>query len=139
MSHTMRAVRFQEYGDAGKLIIESVPRPVPKANEILAKVHYAGVNPVDWKIRSGLYKDFMPITFPATPGRDFSGVVEEVGASVKHLSKGQRVFGPANGTYAEYVVVPEVEVCISSSRFTQKNRLEIPISPWVLFAVSSVA
>ncbi len=110
MSHEMRAVRFHEYGDTGKLSIESVPRPVPNANEILVKVHYSGVNPVDWKLRSGMYKDFMPVTFPSTPGREFSGVVEEVGASVNDFSKGQRVFGPASGTYAEYVVVRAADV-----------------------------
>ena len=106
----MRAIRFHEYGDSSKLSVDSVPRPVPGANEILVKVQFAGVNPIDWKLRGGFYKAFMPVTFPSTPGREFAGVVEEVGADVKGLLKGQKVFGPGNGTYAEYVVVPAAEV-----------------------------
>ena len=45
MSETMKAVRYYEYGDSGKLALESVPRPGPKAGEILVKVHFFGVNP----------------------------------------------------------------------------------------------
>ena len=89
----MKAVRYHEYGDSGKLAVESVPRAAPQAGEISVKVHFAGVNPVDWKLRSGMYKTFMPVTFPATPGREFSGVVEEIGAGVTNFTKGQKVFG----------------------------------------------
>jgi len=73
-------------------------------------VRYSGVNPVDWKLRSGMYKAFMPVTFPSTPGREFSGLVEEVGQGVTNFSKGQKVFGTANGSYAEYVVTPAANV-----------------------------
>ncbi|HTP60045.1 MAG TPA: NADP-dependent oxidoreductase [Spirochaetia bacterium] len=106
----MKAVRYHEYGDSGKLSVESVPRPEPKAGEVLVHVRYSGVNPVDWKLRSGMYKAFMPVTFPSTPGREFSGLVEEVGQGVTNFSKGQKVFGTANGSYAEYVVTPAANV-----------------------------
>jgi len=112
MSLSMRAVRFHEYGDSKKLSVDTIPRPVPGANEILVKVQFAGVNPIDWKLRGGFYKTFMPVTFPSTPGREFAGVIDEVGANVKNLSKGQKVFGPADGTYAEYVAVPATEVAL---------------------------
>ena len=50
---SMKAVRMHEFGKADVLVYEDAPRPEPKADEVLVKVHAAGVNPVDWKIRSG--------------------------------------------------------------------------------------
>ena len=123
----MKAVRYHEYGDSGKLTVESVPRPAPQAGEISVKVHFAGVNPVDWKLRSGMYKTFMPVTFPATPGREFSGVVEEIGAGVTNFTKGQKVFGTANGAYAEYVVVPAANVAPIPSGVTFEQAASVPL------------
>src|SRR5262249_32807847 len=67
-------------------------------------------NPIDWKIRSGALKDWIPRSFPFVPGVDFSGVVEEVGPQVRGLEPGNEIFGEANvmgrnGSYAEYLVV----------------------------------
>ena len=95
MGNDIRAVRFHEYGDSKKLVLESLPRPEPRADEVLVEVYYAGVNPIDWKIRSGYLKDFMPVSLPFAPGIDFSGVIAEVGSGVKDLKKGQAVFGIA--------------------------------------------
>ncbi len=127
MSEKMKTVRYHEYGESGKLSLESVPRPTPKAGEILAQVHYAGVNPVDWKLRSGLYKAFMPVTFPATPGREFAGVVEELGEGVTGFQKGQKVFGSANGSYAEYVVVPATDVAPIPNGVTFEKAASVPL------------
>jgi NADPH:quinone reductase-like Zn-dependent oxidoreductase len=123
----MKAVRYHEYGDSGKLAVESVPRPAPKAGEVLVRVHYSGVNPVDWKLRSGMYKAFMPVTFPATPGREFSGVVEEVGQGVTGFSKGQKVFGAVNGSYAEYVAVPAKDVAPIPNGVTFEQAASVPL------------
>ena len=51
---TMKAIRIHTYGGPGKLVLEDVPRPEPTAREILIKVHAAGVNPIDWKVREGI-------------------------------------------------------------------------------------
>jgi NADPH:quinone reductase-like Zn-dependent oxidoreductase len=110
MGKEIRAVRFHEYGDSKKLILESLPLPEPKADEVLVEVHYAGVNPVDWKIRAGYLKDFMPVPLPFGPGIDFSGVIAEVGSAVKDLKKGQAVFGIAKGAYAEYAIAAAGDV-----------------------------
>jgi NADPH:quinone reductase-like Zn-dependent oxidoreductase len=104
MSAEIKAIRFHEYGGSEKLVLETIPRPVPKANEVLIKVHFAGVNPVDWKFRAGYLKDFMPVQLPFVPGIDVSGTIEELGSEVKGLKKGQAVFGVANGAYAEYAI-----------------------------------
>jgi NADPH:quinone reductase-like Zn-dependent oxidoreductase len=110
MGNEIRSVRFHEYGGSEKLILESIPRPEPKADEVLVEVYFAAVNPVDWKIRAGYLKDFMPVPFPFAPGIDFSGVVAEVGPGVKDLKKGQAVFGIAKGAYAEYAIASAAEV-----------------------------
>ncbi len=57
----MRAVQFHTYGGPEQLIVERVPRPEPQAGEVLVRVYAAGVNPIDWKVRKGLFKDVMPL------------------------------------------------------------------------------
>jgi NADPH:quinone reductase-like Zn-dependent oxidoreductase len=110
MEKVVNAIRFHDYGDSNHLVLEKIPRPEPKANEVLIEVYFAGVNPIDWKIRAGYLKDFMPVPLPSTPGIDFSGVIAEVGPSVKNLKKGQAVFGIARGSYAEYAIAAAEDV-----------------------------
>jgi NADPH:quinone reductase-like Zn-dependent oxidoreductase len=104
MPQEMTAIRFHDYGGSDKLVVEKVQRPQPKAGEVLIKVHYAGVNPIDWKFRAGFLKEYMPIQLPYTPGIDVSGTIEEVGAGVTGLKKGEAVLGLAQGAYAEYAI-----------------------------------
>jgi NADPH:quinone reductase-like Zn-dependent oxidoreductase len=68
------------------------------------------VNPIDWKVRSGVRRKDFPLTFPAILGRDVSGVVRAVGPNVKHFKPGERVLAFANATYAELVAVPAAQV-----------------------------
>jgi NADPH:quinone reductase-like Zn-dependent oxidoreductase len=110
MSEQMKAIRFNEYGGSEKLVLEIIPRPVPKSNEVLIKVYFAGVNPIDWKFRAGLLKDYMPVQLPFVPGIDVSGTIEELGSEVKTLKKGQAVFGVASGAYAEYAIASANDV-----------------------------
>ncbi len=105
-TQTMRAVRVSGYGGPEQLKLEQVERPRPQAGEVLLRVHAAGVNPLDWKIRQGFLKEFMPTTFPYTPGIEVAGVVEEVGRAVTAFQIGDAVFGQCQaGAYAEYAVV----------------------------------
>ncbi len=110
MARDFNAIRIHEYGGSEKLTMDRLQPPALKANEVLIEVHYAGVNPVDWKIRAGYLKDFMPVSFPYTLGIDVSGVIAEIGPAVKSLKKGQSVFGVANGAYAEYAVAAAGDV-----------------------------
>jgi NADPH:quinone reductase-like Zn-dependent oxidoreductase len=102
----MRAVRFHDYGPASVLVIDEIDRPEPAPGEVLIHVHSAGVNPIDWKMRAGYLKQFMPVTLPHTPGLDVAGTVESVGDGVTDFSIGDRVFGRGKGAYAEYAVAP---------------------------------
>jgi NADPH:quinone reductase-like Zn-dependent oxidoreductase len=102
----MRAVRFHDYGPASVLVVDDIDQPAPRAGEVLIQVHAAGVNPIDWKIRNGSVKQYMPVELPHTPGRDVAGVVASLGAGVSGYAIGDRVFGRGDGTYAEYAVAP---------------------------------
>ena len=82
--------------------------PSPMAGELLVEVRAAGVNPVDWKIRSGLLGAARPSDLPAVLGSEVSGVVREVGQDVEGFTVNDEVFGsvaPGSGGYAEYTLV----------------------------------
>jgi NADPH:quinone reductase-like Zn-dependent oxidoreductase len=107
----MRAVMLHEYGGPEKLKFEdNVPEPQMSGRTVLIAAAAASVNPIDWKVRSGMrHKDF-PLSFPAILGRDVSGVVRTVGANVKHFKPGDRVLALSNATYAELVAVDDSDV-----------------------------
>ncbi|GLV60973.1 oxidoreductase [Dictyobacter sp. S3.2.2.5] len=105
-TQTMWAARVSNYGGSEQLKFERIERPQPLEGEVLLRVHAVGVNPIDWKIRQGLLKEFMPVTFPYTPGIEVAGVVEEIGRDVRDFQIGDAVFGQCQaGAYAEYAVV----------------------------------
>jgi NADPH:quinone reductase-like Zn-dependent oxidoreductase len=102
----MRAIQIHSYGGPEQLKLEEKPRPVPSSGGVLVRVYAAGVNPIDWKIRQGLMKNFQPVTFPFTPGVELAGVIAEIGPGVRAFEIGQAVLGQvAAGAYAEYVPV----------------------------------
>ncbi len=105
---TMKAVRMHEYGGPEVLHYEDAPRPEAKAGEVLVRVHAAGVNPADWKIRSGAFKAMGASPFPLVLGFDAAGTVEAVGDGVTGLAPGDAVYAyiQAGGGYAEYVAFP---------------------------------
>jgi NADPH:quinone reductase-like Zn-dependent oxidoreductase len=85
-----------------------VEMPSPLAGELLVEVRTAGVNPVDWKIRSGTYGGAKASDLPAVLGSEVSGVVREVGKDVDGFAVNDEVFGtvaPGSGGYAEYTLV----------------------------------
>ncbi len=83
-------------------------QPVPLAGELLVEVRAAGVNPVDWKVRSGAYGPANASDLPAVLGFEVAGVVRAAGIDVDGFSVGDEVFGavaPGSGGYAEYALV----------------------------------
>jgi NADPH:quinone reductase-like Zn-dependent oxidoreductase len=101
----MRAVVVHEYGGPEVLKFEEYPDPVAGHGEVLVRVAAASVNPVDYKRRAGLTKDFYPMHFPGLIGVDVSGTVVKVGTGVEGFSVGDPVFAMADNTYAELCVV----------------------------------
>jgi NADPH:quinone reductase-like Zn-dependent oxidoreductase len=101
----MKAVVVHQYGGPEVLKFEDYPDPVPGTGEVLVRVAATSVNPLDYKRRSGLLKDFSPIRFPGIIGTDISGTVIKVGPGVEGFSVGDQVFAMADNTYAELCVV----------------------------------
>jgi NADPH:quinone reductase-like Zn-dependent oxidoreductase len=82
--------------------------PAPLPGELLVEVRSAGVNPVDWKIRSGMLGETSAADLPAVLGSEVSGIVREVGKDVEGFAENEEVFGsvaPGSGGYAEFTLV----------------------------------
>lgn len=101
----MKAVVVHQYGGPEVLKFEEYPDPVPGAGEVLVRVAATSVNPIDYKRRAGLTKDFYPMKFPGLIGVDIAGTVVKIAPGVEGFSVGDRVFTMANDTYAELCVV----------------------------------
>jgi NADPH:quinone reductase-like Zn-dependent oxidoreductase len=101
----MKAVVVHQYGGPEVLKFEDYPDPVAGPGEVLVRVAATSVNPIDYKRRAGLTKDFYPIKFPGLMGVDIAGTVVTVGPGVDGFSVGDQVFAMAANTYAELCVV----------------------------------
>lgn len=117
----MKAVRVHDFGDPGVLKLEDVERPEPRSGEVLVRVVYAAVIPLDWKIRSGILKDIFPQPMPYIPGAVFSGIIESVGDNVTEFKVGDFVFGKMKGTYSEYGIVSVSEPYLNGLLHVPKN------------------
>jgi NADPH:quinone reductase-like Zn-dependent oxidoreductase len=103
----MRAIVLPEYGPPSVLKLATLPDPSPGPGEVAVRMAGAGVNPIDWKQRSGAAQKFFPLKLPAVLGRDASGTVTAVGPGVTTFKVGDRVLGNVHGgCYAELVVGP---------------------------------
>jgi len=129
---TMKAVRIHEYGGPEVLRYESVPRPSPRPDEVLVRVHAAGVNPVDVVVRQGYMRTTLWHTLPLTLGWDVSGVVEQVGAHVTRFKPGDAVFAYSElrrgGAYAEYIALPEREVALRPRTLDAVQAAAVPLT-----------
>jgi NADPH:quinone reductase-like Zn-dependent oxidoreductase len=101
----MKAVVVHQYGGPEVLKFEEYPDPVAGPGEVLVRVAATSVNPIDYKRRAGLTKDFYPLTFPGLIGVDIAGTVVKIGPGVEGFSPGDQVFAMADNTYAELCVV----------------------------------
>jgi NADPH:quinone reductase-like Zn-dependent oxidoreductase len=97
----MKAVVARQYGGPEVLKFEDYPDPVPGPGDVLVRVAATSVNPIDYKRRSGLTKNFYPMKFPGLIGVDIAGTVVRIGAEVQGFAVGDEVFGMADNTYAE--------------------------------------
>jgi NADPH:quinone reductase-like Zn-dependent oxidoreductase len=111
---------------------EDAPRPKPQAGEVLVRVHAAGVNPIDWKVREGHMRDFWPHKFPLILGWDLSGVVEELGRGVSQFKIGDEVYSipdpTRDGAYADYIVVRELELALKPDSLHHIRAAAVPLA-----------
>ena len=106
----MKAMILNSFGGPETFELSEVPKPVPQTGQVLVRVHATSINPLDYQVRRGDYRDYVPL--PAITGHDVSGVIEAVGAGVRAFAPGDEVwYTPqifdGTGSYAEYHVANE--------------------------------
>ena len=124
---TMKAIQAHDYGGPEVLIFEQANLSQPNADQVLIRLKAAGVNPADWKSRAGLYKQFMPLQFPWTPGMEGSGIIEAVGANVTAFKKGDEVYAIVSGGYAEYALAKANEIQLKPTSLTFEEAASLPV------------
>lgn len=132
MSNFMQAAVLPDFGPATAFRIEKVAIPLPAAGQVLVKVKAIGLNPVDFKTRSGKgYASYQ--TLPAILGWDIAGEVVSVGEGVSKFITGDRIFGMSNfpnpgNAYAEYAVVQEEEFAIIPKNISYEIAAGTPLA-----------
>lgn len=129
---TMKAVVIHSYGGREVLVSEKVPVPKITDDEVLIRVHAAGVNPVDWKMRAGYLKEMLPNKFPLILGWDVSGTVAKAGSNVTRLNVGDEVYALAdisrNGAYAEFIAVKADVVALKPGSLDHVTAASVPLA-----------
>ncbi|MEC3977981.1 NADP-dependent oxidoreductase [Amycolatopsis sp. H20-H5] len=135
MTQVMKAVVQRAFGGPEVLELAEVARPEPGPDEVGVRVLAAGVNPVDWKLRSGAIPAGPPP--PYVPGFEISGVVEAVGAGVTRYAAGDEVFGmlmSGTGGYAEYAVAPAATLAPKPAAISHVQAVALPVATLTTWA-----
>ncbi|MEM4989891.1 NADP-dependent oxidoreductase [Collimonas sp. H4R21] len=131
----IRALQLMQYGGPDAARISLIEAPVAGAGQVVVRVHAAGVNGLDWKVREGYVRDAFPLALPTVLGIELAGVVEQVGPGVTRFTKGDRVMGPLGGlgAYAELAAVDAANLAPmpASMSFTDAAALPVAaVSAW---------
>jgi NADPH:quinone reductase-like Zn-dependent oxidoreductase len=128
----MKAVVINKYGGNDVVEVKEMPRPAPGPDEVLIRVRAASVNPIDWKMRQGMFRGMLGEVFPIALGRECSGEVIETGIAVKLFKKGDEVVGVPKmgrlGSFAEYVAAPEQAVFPKPKNISFEEAATLPIA-----------
>ena len=130
----MKAAQLREYGGESAIqLVSDEPKPKAAEVEVLVEVHAAGVNPFDWKVRDGTYKEFIPLELPAILGGDLAGTVAEIGDGVTSFEVGQEVYGMANavgghGSFAEFAPVKAEQLATKPQKTDWLTAAALPLA-----------
>ncbi len=123
----MKAAQFAEYGGPEVLRVVEVDEPHAGPSQVRIAVRAAGVNGIDWKIRSGYMSEQMPLPLPSGTGMDAAGVVDEVGDGVSDVAVGDAVFGSGSATLAEFAVLSSFVVKPDELSFEEAAGYPVPV------------
>ena len=123
----MEAIVYERFGGPEVLALGEAEKPEPGPGQVRVKVVAAGVNPVDYRIRNGWMQHQFPVTFPAVPGLELAGVVDELGEGVTGFAVGDEVFGHSDtGAYAEYALA--TRVVRKPAELTWEQAVALPVA-----------
>ena len=115
---TMKSIIIEQNGGPEVLLYKEVPKPTVKAGHILVKNSFCGVNFIDTILRTGIYKDTLPMSL----GKEASGVVEAVSDGITGIKKGDRVaYMAENGAYSEYTLTTPKHTVVLPENITEKT------------------
>jgi len=130
----MKAVAIEEFGGREKLQHTYMEKPKPGEGEVLVRIKATSVNPVDYKLREGFLKGRLPHQFPIILGWDMAGVIEGRGHSARRFDQGEEVWAYArrplvqNGTYAEYISLPESYLARKPKELSFEEAASVPLT-----------
>lgn len=129
----MKAAIINHFGPPEVLEIKELEKPVPNDNEVLIKIKFTGINPVDTKVRAGTSGMSKQLQLPAILGWDVSGTIESVGKNVTEFQTGDEVFGcigfPALGkTYAEFATADPKLITKKPTNVSFEEAAAVPLA-----------
>ena len=129
----MKAAQINEYGGQATVQLVDTPKPVAAKGQVLIAVCAAGVNPFDYQVRDGSYKDYFPVPLPATLGGDVAGTVAEIGEGVNGFTVGQEVYGMAGaaggqGSFAEFTPVKAEQLAAKATSVDFVTAAALPLA-----------
>ncbi len=127
-----RALRLHAYGGPEGLHLDRLPRPTPGAGEVLVRVHAAGLNPLDWKLRNGWLQSVFPLPLPATLGLELAGEVVATGPGVDttRFAPGTRVLAVPRGmgAFADHIALPAEALAVMPAGLSFTTAASLPVS-----------
>ena len=129
----MKAVYLKQIGGPKSLALGKIPRPQPKAGEVLVKIHATAITPTEFQWSPTFHTPTGELRqFPVVLSHEFSGVVESLGAGVENFKVGDAVFGLndwfANGALAEFCVAPATALAHKPRLLDHAQSAVVPIS-----------
>ena len=131
------AVQYDGYGGPDVLRLRDIEPPALGPGHVVVEVKAASLNPIDWKVRSGMLQQLFPITFPATTGRDGAGTVIAAAPDVDPSWIGAKVcfMAPRGvGTWAQQIALPAAMLVRMSANLTFEQAAALPlagVSAWI--------
>src|SRR5947208_7641046 len=127
----MKAFVVERYGKNDGTRFVEMPEPELRDADVLVRVHAAGVNVLDSKIRDGEFKLILPYRLPLILGNDVAGVVVRVGSNVRRFKLGDEVYARPHkdriGTFAEFISMNEDDVALKPKELTMEEAASIPL------------
>lgn len=126
----MKAMIIDKYGKVPMRMAE-VPTPEINEYEVLAEIHAASINPIDFKIRDGKVKMLLKYEMPLILGNDFSGVITKIGSKVTRFKVGDEIYARPRknkiGTFAEYIAIHEDDITLKPKDLSFEEAASIPL------------